>query len=262
VPKLLAVFTPNKAVSKRVMYAIVIAQAALCLCLWAFWSSRAIPKPLEVLNAFKRLWMEDGLKDELWTSLKLNLEAMAVSTAISLGLAYLTVLPVMRPIVNALSKGRFLGFVGLTFVFTLYARGGHQLKLALLVFGMSVFFLTSMADVVADIPKEKFDHARTLRMGKWRIVWEVVIRGSVDKAFETLRQNAAMGWMMLTMVEGLVRSEGGIGAMLLDQNKHFKLDAVFAINILILIIGLLQDYVIGALRGLCCPYADLKKERE
>src|SRR6185503_21144761 len=126
-------------------------------------------------------------------------------------------------------------------------------KVALLVFGMTVFFVTSMADVVAAIPKENFDHARTLRMGEWRVVWEVVVRGTGDKAMELLRQNAAIGWMMLTMVEGISRSEGGIGAMLLNQNKHFHLAEVFAIQIMILLIGLFQDYALGWLRRVLFP---------
>jgi NitT/TauT family transport system permease protein len=67
--------------------------------------------------------------------------------------------------------------------------------------------------------------------------------------------------MMLTMVEGISRSEGGVGAMLLNQSKHFHLSEVFAIQFLILFVGMLQDYGIGVLRRLCCPYADLKLER-
>ena len=91
---------------------------------------------------------------------------------------------------------------------------------------------------------------------------EVVILGTADKAFEVLRQNAAIGWMMLTMVEGIVRSEGGIGAMLLAQQKYFRIADVFAIQLVILIVGLLQDYAIGALRRLACPYADITLERK
>ena len=99
-------------------------------------------------------------------------------------------------------------------------------------------------------------------MGEWRVVYEVVIVGQSDKAFEVLRQNAAMGWMMLTMVEGISRSEGGVGAMLLNQNKHFHLSAVFAIQLTILLLGLGQDYMIGLLRRVFCPYADLTLERK
>ena len=166
-----------------------------------------------------------------------------------------------KAIATAVSKGRFLGLIGLTFVFTLMVGGGRPLKVSLLVFGMTVFFVTSMAAEVLAIPKEKFDHARTLRMNEWKVVWEVVILGTADRAFEVLRQNAAIGWMMLTMVEGISRSEGGVGAMLLNQNKHFHLAEVFAIQITILLVGLFQDYGIGVLRRLVCPYADLTLEK-
>src|SRR2546423_1702414 len=83
---------------------------------------------------------------------------------------------------------------------------------------MPVFFVTSMASVIAAIPKEDFDHARTLRMSEWRVVWEVVILGTVATAFEVMRQNAAIGWMMLTTVEGIFRGEGGVGAMLMNRS--------------------------------------------
>jgi NitT/TauT family transport system permease protein len=118
-----------------------------------------------------------------------------------------------------------------------------------------------MVDVVASIPRDTFDHARTLRMGEWRATWEVVVRGTADKAMEVLRQNAAIGWMMLTMVEGISRAEGGVGAMLLNQNKHFHLPEVFAIQILILTVGILQDYALGGLKRLLFPYAELTLER-
>ena len=38
-------------------------------------------------------------------------------------------------------------------------------------------------------------------MGEWRVVWEVVVRGTRDQAIDVMRQNAAMGWMMLTMAK-------------------------------------------------------------
>jgi len=77
-----------------------------------------------------------------------------------------------------------------------------------------------------------------------------------------MRQNAAIGWLMLTVAEGMVRSEGGVGAMLLNANKHTQLDIVFAVQIVILLVGLIQDYAIGVGRRLACPYADLTLERK
>jgi len=259
---LFAAFSPNRAVSAGAMRVIILVQAAIALLVWINSPFKVLPQPGEVWSALQKLWLTQGLGQQLMVSFALNLEALAWSTLIALLLAYLTVLPVFRPITVAVSKGRFLSMAGFTFLFTLIWGGGHALKTSLLVFGVTVFYVTSMASVIANIPRGEFDHARTLRMSEWRVVWEVVVLGTVDKAFEVLRQNAAIGWMMLTMVEGIVRSEGGVGAMLLNQGKHFLLAEVFAIQIVILLVGLFQDYAIGALRRLLCPYADLTLERK
>jgi NitT/TauT family transport system permease protein len=255
-------FLPNRSVSPATMKLIIAVEVAIAIAIWVTSPFKVLPRPDEVFKALGGLWTTQGLGQELINSFKLNVEALAWSTLIALGLAYLTVIPVFRPITAAISKGRFLSLAGFTFIFTLLVGGGHPLKTSLMVFGVSVFYVTSMASVIAAIPKGEFDHARTLRMSEWRVVWEVVILGTADKAFEVLRQNAAIGWMMLTMVEGISRSEGGIGAMLLNQQKYFRLPEVFAIQIAILLVGLFQDWIIGFVRGIVCPYADLTLERK
>ncbi len=255
------VFEPNHTATSGAMRIVVAVQLVLALVVWFFSPFQVLPTPPEVLSALGKLWMEQGLGQELITSFLLNLEALAWTVVISLALCYFTVMPAFRPIANAVARGRFLGLIGLTFVFTLMVGGGHKLKVSLLVFGMTVFFVTSMAAEIAAIPKSKFDHARTLRMSEWRVVWEVVVLGTFDKAIEVFRQNAAIGWMMLTMVEGISRAEGGIGAMLLNQNKHFHLAEVFAIQLVILAVGLGQDFAIGFFKKMVCPYAELSLER-
>jgi NitT/TauT family transport system permease protein len=253
-------FSPNKILSKTATQLLIAIEVGIFFLFWLFSPSVFLPTPTETVHALGQLW-RDGFVAELYTSLILNFQAILLASIVSLLMAYATVLPAFRPIVTGLSKLRFLSLVGLTFFFTLMTRNGHELKLSLLVFSVSVFFITGMAEVVVCIPKEKFDLARTLRMREWRVVWEVVVLGQIDKAFEVLRQNAAIGWMMLTMIEGMSRSEGGVGALLLNQNKHFHLSAVLAIQATILILGLAQDYGIGLLRTILCPYADLGVER-
>jgi len=260
-PAFLDAFLPNRVISPGAMRVIALVELAIFVLFWIKSPFKVLPRPGEVMIALRHLWMHQGLGQDLATSFKLNLEALGWSSLLSLGLAYLTVIPIFRPLVAAMTKGRFLSLVGFTFIFTLIWGGGHELKTSLLVFAVTVFYLTSMASVIAVIPKGDFDHARTLRMREWRVVWEVVVLGTADRAFEVLRQNAAMGWMMLTMVEGIVRSEGGIGTSLLAESKHFLLPEVFAIQVVILVVGMAQDYVIGLVRGIICPYADMALER-
>jgi NitT/TauT family transport system permease protein len=255
-------FRPNKSITGTAWTVIIVAQIVLLLIIWSFGSAYMVPSPIEIGRAWLSLVQTQGLLYELGISISTNLEAIFISTILSIGLSYLTVLPVMQPIVKALSKSRFLGLTGFVIIFTMIFGGGRGLKIALLVFGMSVFFITSMASVVENIPREDFDHARSLRMSPWRIVYEVVILGKADEAFEVLRQNSAMGWVMLSMVEGLVRSDGGAGTLMLNEGKHFHLDAVFAIQLSILTVGIVQDQIIGAIKNLFCPYSRLILERK
>jgi len=167
----------------------------------------------------------------------------------------------VRPFILALTRSRFLSLVGLTFIFTMMVGGGRPLKVSLLVFGISAFFLTSMVDIVASVPREKLDHARTLRMSEWRVVWEVIVLGQMHNTMDALRQNAAIGWMMLTMVEGISRSEGGIGALLMDQNKHFNLAAIIAVQLVFLLAGFFQDAFLAWLKATLVPHAALTTAR-
>lgn len=259
--EVLNLFKPNKMISKSTVTLMVSIQIGFFIVLWIFSPFVFLPTPQETLHAFSGQW-DHGIAGDIATSFMLNLQAIAVATILSLFLAYATVLPFFRPIISIVGKFRFLSLTGLTFFFTMMTHSGHELKLYLLVFSISVFFVDGMVSVLNAIPKEQYDLARSLRMGGWREVWEVVIIGQADKAFDVLRQNAAIGFMMLTMVESMSRTEGGVGNVLTDQSRHFYLADVMAIQIAILIIGLGQDYMIGMFRNMLCPYATLKTERK
>jgi len=233
------------------------AVAAFVVWLASPWQS--LPGPGEVWKALGALWWEGGMGPELFTTLKLISNALALTIMISMALSYLTVVAFFRPLVAAVSKLRFLGLTGLVFPFTLLTGGGYGLKVVLLTFGMTTFFVTAMAQVVMDIPRAEFDHMRVLGASEVRILWEVVVRGTLDRALDITRQNLAIGWAMITMVEGISRAEGGIGAMILNQNKHFHLAEVYAILIVILVFGLLLDYLMGLVTRLACPHVAFDK---
>lgn len=253
--------TPNQAISKRTLGIITSFWIVCAFSIWIFEAPDIIPRPVEVIQGLTNLYQNEGLSFELWKSLKTNVEVILLSTLLSLSICYAAAMPVLRPVAEALSKARFLGLSGLLVIFMSVFAGGHSLKIALMTFGMSAYNIANMSNVLANITKDVKDHARTLRMGEWQVVWEVHIRGTLHKAFDVIRDNAAIGWMMLTMVEGLVRSGGGIGKLLLDENKHLNLGAVFAIQFVIVSVGMLQDYGLGGIKNMVCPYARLTLER-
>ncbi len=252
-------FLPNRPADRAMMLALVGFWAVVALLLWLAVPFATLPKPGEVWSALGSMWWEHGMGPELFTTLGLIADALLRTVVISLLLSYATVIAFFRPVVEAVSKLRFLGLTGLVVPFTLFFGGGHDLKVAMLTFGMTSFFVTSMARVVIEIPREQFDHMRALGASEARILWEVVIRGTLDKALEIMRQNLAIGWALITMVEGISRAEGGLGALILNQNKHFRLAEVYAILLVILVVGLVLDYAIGVLSRTLCPYAELDR---
>ncbi|MDB5189646.1 MAG: nitrate/sulfonate/bicarbonate transporter, inner rane subunit [Parcubacteria group bacterium] len=228
-----------------------------------FWQAnpvRVMPTLTEVGGAILPLWRA-GVGNAILVSMWTLLEAILISSALSLGLSYLYVLAVFRfPLISA-TKLRFLGFTGLITLFYLATKDGHILKVAVLTFAITVFLLTDMLKVVREIPQERYNLARTLGMNRLRVVWEVVVRGTLSTAIESIRANAAIGWMMLTMVEGLSRSDGGVGVLLLNLNRSRMLENVFAVQLMILFMGVGQDYLIGIIKDVVCPYARLGKAK-
>ena len=250
------VFRPNAVVDGRIYRVILLFELIAGIALWTLAPS-VIPSPMRVWAELTHLVMQEGLMTELWASLTLNVEAIAISTVISLLISYGSAFPIFHPIARAVAKARFASLMGMVFVVTVFLGGGHILKLVLLTIGMTVFFVTSMVDVIEQTSQSELEYARSLRMSEWRVLWEIRILGTVDAALDILRQNAAMGWLMLTMVEGLARSEGGLGKMLLDQDKHFSLAAILAIQVVFLLIGLTQDTLLRWLKDIVAPYAAL-----
>lgn len=254
------VFLPNKTLRSPTFLTLCLIQLIAALAVWHLTPSPILPRPIAIGRAWLDLMRNAGFSAEILASAGLACQAVAITFVVSLVISYAMVLPFFRPIGEVVSKMRFLSLVGLSFLFTLLVNGGHNLKVALLVFGMVVFFVTSMVEVIRAIPRNEFNHARTLGLNEWQVVWEVIILGRMDQAFEILRQNFAIAWMMLTLVEGISRADGGVGAMLLNQNKHLRLDAVFAIQLTIFGIGVFADYALGLLRRFIFPYASLALE--
>lgn len=253
------IFLPFTPFSSGRLKLLLIAQACVALALWDASGSTALPSPTEVAQAWLAMAQTQGLIFELWESVKVLLLSLLFATVLSLLMTAASTAPLFAPIARFSSVLRFLGFAGLSYLFMLITSDGYQLKIALLVFGISVMMITSMLAEVKAIPQEAVDHCQTLGMRHWRITYELVLLGKADVFLDLVRQNAAIGWTLLTMVEGLTRSQGGVGALLLNQNRYFQLSAVFAIQLTILLYGVAQDFLLGRLKDVLCPYSKLGK---
>lgn len=252
------IFNPFGRISRQTLVIMITLQAVITLLLWHTASNGLIPTPGRVATAFLELLSTRLLLDNLLVSLLLTVKAMVYSILITLVLAYLSVIPFFKSIAQFIVKCRYLTLTGLIFIFTLLTKDGHQLKLSLLVFGIVPFFVTSFLAVILRIDKQEYELCKTLGYSSWQTLYEVIIIGKADQVFEILRQNFAISWLMITMVEGLNMSEGGIGALLIKYNKYNDLTHVLALQLVIFLIGLFFDFILGSIRQWLFPYTRLQ----
>jgi NitT/TauT family transport system permease protein len=247
-------FKPFAAISRVNFLIMAGSQALFTLILWQLSPAGLIPHPLHIGEALGWLLTSRLLLDNLLVSLLLTLEALFYSVAITLLFSYLSVIPFFQSIAQLVVKCRYLTLTGLIFIFTLLTRDGGALKLSLLIFGIVPFFTTSFLSVICTIPKQEFELCQTLGYSRWQSLYEVIIVGKADQVFEIVRQNFAIAWMMITMVEGLNMSEGGIGALLIKYNKYNDMTHVLALQAVIFGLGLCFDFGLGKLRHWIFPF--------
>lgn len=205
------------------------------------------PTPSQVWDGFQSLYNE-GLIVHIVSSLSLCLKAALFSLFISLVIVYLSPLPLLKPVAIFLSRLRYLPLTGITFYLAILVTGARTMQVWVLVVFMSLYFITSLLAVLKDIPEDEIDHARSLKCSRWEILWEVVIKGRLDYVLDVLRQNLAIIWMMLVTVESILVAAGGLGVLIKNSDKFANHGRIVALQIIILLIGLLLDWILHVTR--------------
>ncbi len=255
-------FVPNQYISWRAQITLIVGEVVAVSCFW--WNSPTVfvPSLPDVAKAFGLLWNEKGLSHELGTSLLLILDAMFWMIVVSSAICYLYLLNFFRPLAKFIGAFRFLSTVGLGLLVNVYLNDPHSKKVALMVFFMVAVFVPSFIVEINKIPAQKYHLARTLRMSEWGAVNEVVVRGQLSKFIDCVLLSSSMGFMLLTMVERMFREEGGVGAMLSDQEKYFSVDSIWAIQLSLMCLGLGVLDILGTrFNRWVCKYAYMKLER-
>lgn len=247
----------------RAVLIMSLVQLAIFCCIAQFNGNELIPKPSNILASVYKAISAPTFLDNFFATLGLIIKSMTIAIAVSLVFVYASLVPAYKGISVFVSKLRFLTYTGLVFVFTILVSNGGQIKMSLLLFGIIPYFVTSLLSYIHD-PNDKsyrkeYELCCTLKYGRWRTLYEVIIKGRLHLVLEVIRQNFAICWMMITSVEGICMSEGGLGTMMLKSNKYMKMDEVFAVLLIILVIGIMFDYLFDLLKVWLFPYTDTKR---
>ena len=256
---MIKLITPFEKISKTNKTFILVGWIIVLLTIWflgTMGEKHLFPSPAQVFKGFSELYNE-GLVVHIFNSLKLCFLSIFLAVIFSMIFAYSFPIPILKPIAEFVTKLRFLPFTGLSFYITMVIHEARNMQIWIMVIFLTTFLTTSLIAVISAIPQEEFDHAKTLKCSRWEVLWQVIILGRVDHVIDVIRQNLAITWMMLVTVESIVVASGGLGFLIKNSDKFMNHGRIIALQIIILLIGLLLDWMINFLRKSIFRYSKI-----
>jgi len=204
-----------------------------------------LPTPTEVLQAFPILHFEEALvRSAGWSIYRVTLGfLLAAMVAVPLGLlmgTYPAVRHFFDPVLDPL---RFLPISALVPLTIVWFGIEEMQKVMFLFLGTFVYMLPLIVEAVEGVDDVYVQTATTLGATKSQIVTQVLIPGSLPAMAEAMRVMNGIGWTYVIMAE-VINARYGLGALITVAGKRGHVDRIFALVIVILVIGVVSDFVI------------------
>lgn len=221
-----------------------------------------LPPPMKVLESYKELHFEKALVRNVFFSLKVNFLGYIFAILISIPLGLIIGL---NGFLNAFIKRpiegfRFIPLSAVVILFIAWFGIDVKMKVAFLAFGIIVYLLPTVIKRVEDVDNVYVDTMNTLNASNWQIIQKVFIPIVVSKVFEDIRMLVAISWTYIIIAE-MLNKTGGIGSLIYVAQRQSRIDMVFALLMLIILIGFLQDKVFLYLDKILFPYKYAKENQ-
>lgn len=203
---------------------------------------QTIPSPDSVMWSFVELFQKDNLIANLIYSIKLNIGGYIKAIIISIPIGFLVALiPFMRAMFSKyIDALRYVPLTGLVGVFIAWFGISTGMKVNFLAFGIIVYLLPVVVQRVYETEKIHLDTIYTLGATSWQTFTKVYWPSVTSKLFSDIRVLTAISWTYIIVAE-MVNNEGGVGAMIYTSAKQSRIDKIFAIIVIIVIVGFIQD---------------------
>src|ERR1035437_4659962 len=218
-------------------------------------SHTIFPTPQSVFLSFGELQTQYGLGHNIWYSVKLSLLGYVEAIVISIPLGFLIGLfplgkALMSKWVNAI---RFVPLTAVTGLFIGWFGIELGMKVHFLAFGILIYLLPVIVQRIDEVEKVYLQTAYTIGAGNWSTFKHVYFPSVVSKISDDIRVMVAISWTYIIVAE-LINKEGGVGALIFTATKQSRIDLVFAILLIIIIIGFLQDQLFKFLDYVFFPF--------
>ena len=219
-----------------------------------------LPKPMDVLTSFKELHFDDFLIRNLFYSIKLNYLGYLEAIIVALPIGFIIGLfPFFRSLLSRyVDAARFIPLTAVVGIFIAWFGIEDAMKVRFLAFGIFVYLLPIVVQRVSEVNKVFVQTARTLGATKWQIIRKVFIPAVLSKLSDDIRVIVAISWTYIIIAE-MVNKTGGVGAMIFTAARQSRTDKVFALLVVIVLIGILQDLLFKWLDRVIFPHKYINK---
>lgn len=202
-----------------------------------------LPRPDQTIAAFKPLMQEDRLFYNTFRSIWLNMQGYFWAVLLAIPLGFLIgLLPAFRGLFSKqVDTLRYLPLTAVTVVFITWFGLEDQMKIAFLAFGILVYLLPVVVQRIDEVDDVFLKTTFTLGATDWQTVRTVYWPAVMSKLMDDIRVLTAISWTYIIIAELLNRQGGGIGALIYLKQRQGQLDRVFALLIVIILVGFLQD---------------------
>lgn len=203
-----------------------------------------LPPPLKVVKSYPELIQTDNLLSNTIRSIWLNIQGYFWAIFISIPFGFLVgLLPLFRGLfskqVDAL---RYLPLTALTGLFIIWFGIEDQMKIAFLAFGIIVYLLPVVVQRIDEVQDVYLKTVFTLGARDWQTIRTVYIPSVMSKLMDDIRVLTAISWTYIIIAE-LLNRQGGIGSLIYIKARQGQIHKVFAILIVIILIGFIQDRI-------------------
>ncbi len=254
-PALLRVPPLRRPVTPVTRWALRTLSVVVPLGLWLVLSAsgtvdeKFLPSPLDVGSAGWELLRTGELATDTWASVQRILLGFGIAAAISIPLGFAMgafgwAQDLFEPIIGLIRYMPASAFIPLLI---LWMGLEEAPKVTLLVIGV-VFFNTLMtADVVRRVPRDLLDVSATLGATPGEVLRKVMFPYALPGVIDALRVNAAAAWNFVVVAE-LIAADEGLGHHINQAIRFTRTDEIFAVLIVIGLIGLVIDIGLRILR--------------
>jgi NitT/TauT family transport system permease protein len=214
-----------------------------------------IPSPLVVVKTIPEMLKRDKLIPNIFKSIKLNVYGYVFAVIISLLVGFaIGLIPIFRGLFSRIiDAGRFIPLTAVTGIFILWFGIGNEMKVTFLAFGILVYLIPVVVQRIDEVQSVYLHTVYTLGASAWQTVKTVYIPYVLSKLIDDIRVLTAISWTYITIAEMLNKS-GGIGELIWEAKRQSRIDKAFAVLLIIVLIGIVQDRIFSFLNQILFPY--------